>query len=253
MSAASKNRWNLLKFLGLTSFFTLIFLVALNSTERSKNEPTFFTQDLRQSADLNQELKNVYFSNEMPLNQNNAEVELTSDQRIWMKELEEKATEIFNQRDQLSIRTKTILGESTEGGGFVGYVDKGIVRMIEYTSFGEMGKQVDEFYFENQIPFYIVTTDYSYNRPIYLTDEDLEGLYDDGNTPESMKELEEEAIQENRYYFEDGSLAIWIQGQSTSTPDLENIKSIDPSSDAFEAKEKEIIETLKKIVNSPTY
>ncbi len=85
--------------------------------------------------------------------------------------------------------------ESTEGGELLGYKGEEAIIKIQSTYYGETGKLVTEYYYNEASLFFVFSSSFDYNVPIYDT--------------ESF-DLSKSVIIENRYYFKDAKLIKWL-------------------------------------------
>jgi len=90
--------------------------------------------------------------------------------------------------------------ESTEGGVSVAFFNKHDLVKINATFYGETGKSVVEYYFENDKPLFIFEKQYSYYKPI------------------SIEPTRIRSTQENRLYYENGMLMRWIDDRHKEVP-----------------------------------
>jgi hypothetical protein len=104
--------------------------------------------------------------------------------------------EIFNKINKAvataEIFEKNIEGESTEGGSVKAYKHNNEIIKIVYSVYGEMGKATDEYYFENGKLIFVFTQEFQYNMPMY------------------MEESKISKTIENRYYFYNEKLFLWL-------------------------------------------
>lgn len=94
---------------------------------------------------------------------------------------------------------------SSEGGYIKGYYDGEFLISFETGLFGDMGKTISNYYFNNGEIIFIKTTDYNYNVPFYI---DEKVAKEDGYAEffDEQKTIEET----NKYYFDKGDLVLWI-------------------------------------------
>ena len=122
-----------------------------------------------------------------------------------IKDIRTKYKEI---RENLSSYTLTkidILNESTEGGEGKACFDKNDLKLIEVVWYGETGKRIIEYYFDNDKLFFAFDQLFEYNAPMYLDKETaIEEGYDDYFDPEKT------TVKEDRYYFENEILIRWL-------------------------------------------
>ncbi len=98
----------------------------------------------------------------------------------------------------------------------------GAVRLVNVTSFGEMGKSEEAYYFHHNKLFFLYAVTTRYNAPFYA-----EGQFD----PKRSK------IFRDRYYFVHGKMSRWIDNAH---------KKISPTSKVFQEKEEEILSFITR-------
>lgn len=105
-----------------------------------------------------------------------------------------------------------IFGESTEGGHSIAYYDKdNDIKLIEITWFGETGKRITEYYFDNQKLFFAVDQNIIYNRPIYWDKKEAKEMNDkEAFDPKKTK------VKVDRYYFKNEKLFLWLDKKKNS-------------------------------------
>jgi hypothetical protein len=121
---------------------------------------------------------------------------------------------------------KKILGQSTESGIIIAYYDNTNLKKIVTTYFGEMGKTVTEYYFNQDGLFFAFKSEYFYNKPIY----------EEGSKVTS--------VEENRYYLYKNSLFRWLDNKK---------KIVRPDTMEYLKENKyfkEDIENFKKILGN---
>lgn len=160
-------------------------------------------------------------------------------QDLTIKDIREKYKNI---RDNLTSYTLTnieILDESAEGGEGKAYFDKNDIKLIEVVWYGETGKRVLEYYFDNDSLFFAFEQLFEYNAPMYIDKETAkyEGV-DDYFDPDKT------TIVENRYYFGNEVLIRWLDN-SKKKIDL-TIKSNSIVGRKFVLHSKTMKEKLKK-------
>lgn len=112
-----------------------------------------------------------------------------------MKDIRKEYASIRNDLPDYHITVKNLEGFSAEGGEAIVYKDSdNLVKMIKLSHFGEMGKSVEEYYFENNKLFFIYEVNYNYNAPAYLAQ------YDEKKTQ----------VTKERFYFIDDSMVRWL-------------------------------------------
>ncbi|NND77555.1 MAG: hypothetical protein HKN39_05180 [Flavobacteriales bacterium] len=94
---------------------------------------------------------------------------------------------------------------SSEGGQAIAYFIEGEIRLIKVKRFGEMGRVHQEFYFKDDRSIFVLDEAYSYNRPIYWDEAKAKE-----NNDTEFYDPNKTTIAENRYYFEDELLFLWL-------------------------------------------
>lgn len=109
---------------------------------------------------------------------------------------------------------KVELFESSEGGEAVYYSVNGELEKIIETHYGEMGKSISEYYLMNGQLSFVFEKVYTYNRPIYWGEEEMEEF---GDT--EIFDFDKSEITENRYYFDRENLFHIISTEKSSFSD----------------------------------
>jgi len=131
-------------------------------------------------------------------------------------------------------------GKSTEGGQATFYFDGENLKKISATYYGETGKKLSDFYYDEEELFFVFKQTIKYNRPIYMDEERLAEMYADiGEIPEDMKEFREEVESEERYYFHENEL---IKAIFSSEENEEKFKK---DSETLKEKGKEVLEEIE--------
>ncbi len=122
--------------------------------------------------------------------------------------INEIRTKYNNIKNKLSASTVTIIdisNESTEGGEGKAYFNNSELKLLEIVWYGETGKRVIEYYFDNDSLFFAFNQIFSYNAPTHLDKATAEnaGLSDYFDPSKTT-------LKEDRYYFNDGSIFLWI-------------------------------------------
>lgn len=116
--------------------------------------------------------------------------------------------------DSLSTYSKVFNEEwdyASEGTDGYAFYDNNDLKLIKVGLYGETGRKELEYYFHNDVLFFAFVTDYSYNRPIYYTGEDVtEGdeAFDPNKTVKN----------ENRYYFFENKMIRWLDSKKNQVP-----------------------------------
>ena len=113
---------------------------------------------------------------------------------------------------------KELAGFSLEGGQLIAYLDGPAVVKLVATHYGEMGRASEEYYYSNGKLIFVFEKVSHYNKPM------------------SAKVVH---TMESRYYFDNDQLIRLID---------ENGKQLDPSSEEFRSKQKELLETSNLFV-----
>lgn len=98
-----------------------------------------------------------------------------------------------------------IWDESAEGGQAIAYYDNEELKFIEVIWFGETGKRQIEYYFNKGKLIFAYDQYFTYNRPIY-SDSDA-GYYNGDN---EVFDPNKTIVNEDRYYFENDALFLWL-------------------------------------------
>jgi hypothetical protein len=109
-------------------------------------------------------------------------------------------------------------GFSLEAGQLVAYFDGPAIVKIVATHYGEMGRTLEEYYYSNGKLIFMFEKILHYSKPM------------SGKVVHTM---------ESRYYFDNDQLIRLID---------ENGKQVDPSSEEFRMKQKELLETSNLFV-----
>jgi hypothetical protein len=133
---------------------------------------------------------------------------------------------IDNIRDSIDSYDTTMVkfwDESSEGGQMIAFFDKDDLKLMEVRLYGETGKRKIEYYFDNGQLFFVLNTDYRYNRPFYWDEEKAKE-----NNDTEYFDPNKTVINENRYYFENKRIIRWIKpnGEETNNKieDYENLE-----------------------------
>ena len=108
--------------------------------------------------------------------------------------------------------TKTeIWSESTDGGQGIAYYSNDKLKLIEIIWFGETGKKIVEYCFDNGKLIFAFEQNFKYNRPIYW-DKKMAKENSDNEFFDPDKTL----IIENRYYFNNEDLFLWLDNEKNN-------------------------------------
>lgn len=102
-----------------------------------------------------------------------------------------------------------IWGESAEGGIATAFYNRSNLKLIQVVWFGETGKKMIEYYFDNDKLIFAFEQAFKYNRPIYWTKKDSIEMLDDDEVFDPQKT----EITENRYYFNNENLYRWLDNE----------------------------------------
>lgn len=120
-----------------------------------------------------------------------------------------------NIRTQLASYDTTmtaIWDESTEGGHAIAYYDKNNdLKLIEVTWFGETGKRITEYYFDNRKLIFAFDQDFDYNRPIYWDEKKAKEMGEN-----EVFDPKKTKVKEDRYYFKNEKLFLWLDNDGKS-------------------------------------
>jgi hypothetical protein len=123
---------------------------------------------------------------------------------------------------------------STEGGEAKIYRDKQKdIRLIRTNQYGEMGKTIMEFYYQNGSLIFTYRESHQYNVPFYMTSEKSKEVESESFDPKKTK------IVENRYYFLNGKMIRWLD---------EANKQIDTRTTEFKKAETEILDFSNQLI-----
>ena len=122
-----------------------------------------------------------------------------------VKDIRSKYTEIRTNLDSYDTTMIEIWDESTEGGQATAYYDKGDLKLIEVLWLGETGKKQIEYYFNDGKLIFAFDQDFDYNRPIYWDEKTAEE-----NGDKEVFDPKKTTVKEDRYYFNNEKLFLWI-------------------------------------------
>ena len=135
-----------------------------------------------------------------------------------ISDINRKYDEINKKIPSLEKVEKQLMGESTEGGVLESYYQKEDLKKVVANYFGEMGKSVEEYYFEGNTLFFASKQAHSYDKRIHVA----------GSTVKS--------IAEDRYYFHKNKLLSWLNPEK---------KEVEKSK--LKQKESEILQKVKTL------
>lgn len=122
--------------------------------------------------------------------------------------IQEIRSEYYSIRDSLHTFDTTMImiwDESTEGGHAIGFYDDQKLKHIEVAWAGETGQRFMGYYFHDEKLIFAFHQDLIFNRPFYWTAE-VAKENGDSETHDPDKTI----ILENRYYFRNESLFLWL-------------------------------------------
>lgn len=144
----------------------------------------------------------------------------TSLQLAAQTAIDSNITYIRNQFKKVSTMTASIKPDtvdmeniSAEGAELLVYKNKGNLIKLLLTAYGETGKSVTEYYFDNREMVFAYVITHQYNRPMYLTKEKAK---ETGDT--EWFDQKKTKLSENRYYFKDEKLIRWIGPDKKTVP-----------------------------------
>lgn len=142
---------------------------------------------------------------------------------------------IHQQLPQLKVSEFDAGLPATEGVEAKAFRDlKGELKLIRTISYGEMGKLLSEYYFQNKQLVFVLVIDQRYNAPMYLDEKAAKELgivaFDPNKT----------VVTEGRYYFNQGQLIRWLDNEK---------RPIAPTQPAFVAQGKAILQASQQLVS----
>jgi hypothetical protein len=129
-----------------------------------------------------------------------------------IKGIRAKYTYIHKNLNSYDTTMTQIWNESTEGGQATAYYDDKELKMIQAIWFGETGKKMIEYYFDQGQLIFAFNQDFFYNRPIYW-DQKLSKEHGDNEAFDPKKTT----VKEDRYYFNNEELFLWLGNTKTET------------------------------------
>ena len=115
--------------------------------------------------------------------------------------IREKYKVIRNSLDSYDTTMVEIWYEGTENGETTAYLDKSELKMIKTLWFGETGKKIVEYYFDNGKLIFALNQDFDNNR-----DEKTAK----GNGSNEVLDQNKTVVKEDRYYFYNEKLFLWL-------------------------------------------
>jgi hypothetical protein len=101
-----------------------------------------------------------------------------------------------------------IWDESTEGGIGIAFYENSELKLIKVVFFGEIGRNVTEYYFDNGKLYFSFDQQFKYNRPIYWDETKIKELSD-----KEVFDDKKTIIKEDRYYFNNEVLFLWLDNE----------------------------------------
>lgn len=120
---------------------------------------------------------------------------ISADTLQLIDNIKKEYLEINSKGKRLNIIEKDLIGQSSEGGFVVLYFDNKNLKKIVNTTYGETGKEITEYYLNDDGLFFSFRRTYSYDKPINV-----------GGSKIS-------SIKENRYYFFKKHLIRWLDNK----------------------------------------
>ncbi|MEL6251374.1 MAG: hypothetical protein AAFR87_05120 [Bacteroidota bacterium] len=116
--------------------------------------------------------------------------------------------------DELYMDTIPFMDQSTEGGEIIAFYNTiGELRKVQATIWGEMGKQLEEYYVKEGKLFFAFKQRHNYNRPVYQTDPSV--IREERDT--EIFDPKKSEISEFRYYFDqDQSMIRYIDAEKNT-------------------------------------
>ncbi len=146
-----------------------------------------------------------------------------SDNEAIIKEIKYQYSAIKSALPQMKKDTIELQDMSSEGGEAIVYKDaSGHIRLITTELFGEMGKVIEEYYFNNDSLIFVYSEYHKYNAPMYV----------DSFNPKKTN------VSKDRFYFSHDKLIRWIGPKN---------KQVSQGGE-YADKEKEILEFCDKLV-----
>ena len=127
------------------------------------------------------------------------------DRESLVKDIRSKYTEIRANLDSYDTTMIEIWDESAEGGQATAYYESGNLKLIEVVWLGETGKNQIEYYFNDEKLIFAFDQDFDYNRPIYWDEEKAKE-----NGDNEVFDPEKTTVKEDRYYFDNEKLFLWL-------------------------------------------
>ena len=156
-----------------------------------------------------------------------------ADNEAIIKEIKHNYSLIKSSLHQMKQKTIELQDMSTEGGEAKVYKDcSGHIRLIASELYGESGKVLEEYYFNNDSLLFVYSETHIYNVPMYV---DSSMAKESGGEPFDPKKTK---VSKQRFYFSANKMIRWIG------PDNKHVSPCPEYAD----REKEILEFTKKLV-----
>lgn len=120
---------------------------------------------------------------------------------------------IRSERATYRTRPVDLSGESAEGGVGTAYYAGKRLQLLEATYYGEMGKQLTQYYYHNGQLCFALSSYHRYNRPFYY---DKKAAREAGDS--DAFDPKKTVVEENRYYFQNGQLIRWLNPANKLQP-----------------------------------
>ena len=97
---------------------------------------------------------------------------------------------------------------SSEGGEVKAYRDKkGKIRLIRSALYFESGKEIEEYYYQNDLLIFALYEEHRYNVPMNVTPETAKETGGQAFNPKKT------AVTADRYYFSNGMMIRWLNAE----------------------------------------
>ena len=141
-------------------------------------------------------------------------ISLSQDTNLVLKDIREKYKFIKNNMQSYDTASIQLWDESTDGGRATAFYDNKSLKLIKVFYFGETGKTQIEYYFNNDKLFFAFEKASRYNRPYYWDKKHMQE-----NNDSVIYDQNKTIVIEDRYYFNDEKLILWINNENEK-PDL---------------------------------
>ncbi len=130
------------------------------------------------------------------------------DKNSLVKDIRSKYTEIRNNIDSYDTTMIDFYDESTEGAVAIAYCNNKELKLIEIIWYGEIGKHQIDYYFNYGRLIFAFEQEFNYNRPIYW---DKKRAKENGD--DEAFDSDKTTVKEDRYYFNNGKLFLWLDNE----------------------------------------